>query len=608
MLAIPAILLRTYGWHGIARRARHEMRARSGAFRQRPAGHVNADPGVPVIAYGPASSDLREVPVAQRERAMQRAQLVVDGYYEAFGHEWRRFPVEERAWRTHAVSGYEFPMVPWWHVALLPPQADVKDVWEPARFAWVYDLLRADALARDPRYARTFDEILAGWIAANPPFVGPHWACGQETGIRALALLHAETRFPNERIAAVLGWSAERIADAIGYGLSQRNNHGISESAALVHLGLRLRAVHPDAPRWLARGLQLLEEQICDQFAADGWYAQHSFTYMRVALEQALLARRALQRAGQDLSASCLARLNRSYDLLVLLVDAETGVVPNHGANDGGRVLPYSTAPYRDFRPLLTLAATVLERAVPADIPIDDEVVRWLGLPVPRRDPARADGVHTGSSGWAVARVRDAVVFLRAGTYSHRPSHLDALHVDVRFGAREVVIDPGTFSYNAPPPWRNALASAVVHNGPVLDALEPAQRGPRFLWYSWPSARVVQTLVDADTVRLIAEVPARVRREITVAAGQVRVVDSVLDEQVSSLQVTWLLHPEVQGEGLVESAGAESIAAQEGDVTGWFSPTYGSRLPSRVLRVRVARGAERLTSTTTIHAPSRSLA
>lgn len=614
LLALPAILLRTYGLRGVVRRARHEVRARFNAFQRRPSSRTYADSGARAVAYGPANVDSRNVPPARRERALRRAQLVLEGCYEAFGHEWRRFPGEGRAWHAHGASGYEFPMAPWWQVALLPPQADVKDVWEPARFAWVYDLLRADVLAPDARYGRAFHEILARWIAANPPFVGPHWACGQETGIRALALLHAETRFippadmkdANGRIARVLGWSAERIADAIGYGLSQRNNHGISESAALVHLGLRLRADHPDAQRWLASGMRLLEEQILDQFAADGWYAQHSFTYMRVALEQALLARRALQAAGSDLSAACLSRLNSSYDLLVLLIDAETGVVPNHGANDGGRVLPYSTAPYRDFRPLLTLVATVLERALPADIPADDEVVRWLGATQPRRDPARPDGVRTGSSGWAVARVRDAFVFLRAGTYSHRPSHLDTLHADVRFGACEVVVDPGTFSYNAPPPWRNALASAVVHNGPVLDASEPARRGPRFLWYSWPSARVVQTQFDTSSARLVAEMPRRVTREIVVESREVSVIDSVLDGRVSSLQVTWLLHPDVQSEDAVQATGAEGIAAHETDVTGWFSPTYGMRLPSKALRVRVARNAGPLACVTRIQANAQS--
>lgn len=612
MLALPAVLLRTYGWRGLLRRVRHESRARLGAFRRDSASRISTDAHTRAVAYGPASSDPVTVPAVQRERSLRRAQLVLEGRYEAFGHEWRRLPREDRAWRIHAASGYEFPMVPWWRVALLPRGADVKDVWEPARFAWVYDLLRADALEPDPRYARAFHEILAHWAAANPPFIGPHWACGQEVGIRALALLHAEERFAppadvegaDSRVVTVLGWSAERIADAIGYGLSQRNNHGISESAALVHLGLRLRSQHRDADRWLRRGVRLLEEQISDQFSADGWYAQHSFTYLRVATEQALLAHRALRAAGMSLTAASLSRLSRSFDLLVLMIDAATGVVPNHGANDGARVLPYSSAAYRDFRPLLTLAAIVLERALPQDIPIDEEVVRWLGAAAPRRAPPRVDGVHAGSSGWAVARVRDTVVFLRAGTYTHRPSHLDALHVDVRFGACEVVVDAGTFSYNAPPPWRNALASALVHNGPVLDAAEPAQRGPRFLWYSWPSARIVETAFDSTGARMIAEVGARVRREIAVTASGVRVVDSVLDGRVSSLQVTWLLHPDLQAQGLLQAAAAESIAAREGDVSGWFSPTYGLRLPSTAMRVRVARGTGALSCVTTIQAPA----
>jgi len=454
--------------------------------------------------------------------------------------------------------------------------------------------VRAYAISGDDIFAAAFHDRLRVWLDANPPFRGVQWACGQETAIRALAVLHAEDSLPalhgDEhaaalRIFALLASSGERIADAIGYGLSQRNNHGISEAAGLVHIGLRLGAAHPEASRWVRIGIRLLDEQIGDQFGADGWYAQHSFTYMRVALEQALHAQRTLEVHGLSLCAASLTAIDRAITLLLSIVNDDSGVAPNHGANDGGRAAPLSTAPYRDFRPLLTLAALVRKRALPRSLDPDAEVVTWLGVQPPPAGPARADGVESGSSGWAVARVAGNAVFVRAGRYTHRPSHLDQLHIDVRLNGHEVVTDPGTFAYNASPPWKNGLATARVHNGPVLDGREPAERGPGFLWRSWPEARLLGCEYKNGTARLVAEVPGRVRRQIDVSSSAVVIVDCVLDSSVQTMQVLWLLHPETRGH-VVHAFGAETVVAREGDVTAWFSPTYGMRVASTAIRLR----------------------
>jgi hypothetical protein len=215
----------------------------------------------------------------------------------------------------------------------------------------------------------------------------------------------------------------------------------------------------------------------------------------------------------------------------------------------------------------------------------DPEVVSWLGSGVPTPGAPRPDGVFTGPSGWAIVRLKSATVFLRAGAYAHRPSHLDLLHVDVRFDNRDVVTDPGTYAYNGPPPWKNGLVSAFVHNGPVLDDREPAERGPRFLWYSWPSAVLVRTEYRADRALLVAEVPGRIRREIQVTRDAIEILDRALDRSARTMQVSWLLHPGVSA-AVIEADGAETIDAREGIVDAWFSPTYGCRVPSRVVRIR----------------------
>lgn len=589
---------RTFGGRGLRRRAVHEVRRAAGAFRRTPAA---ADPPAPTrgrsasqSAYRPAAS-FAGLPDAVRARILDRGARVLAGEYQGFGAHWRPLPAGADGWAS-TPGGVRFPDGPWWSVPHLPAGADIKDVWEPARFGWVYDLARAHWLSPDPAFAAAFYARVGEWAAACPPFAGVHWSCGQEVAIRALAILHGEAVLdaPSAAAAAavarVLAWSGERVADAVGYGLSQRNNHGISESAGLVHLGLRLAGVHPSAARWLSLGRRLLDEQIADQFSADGWYAQHSFVYMRVALSQALAAERALRRAGHSLAPASLARLGAGARLLAAVADADTGAVPNVGANDGSQVLPLASAEYGDFRPVLTLAAVVLGLSLPAELRPDPEVLAWVGVDPPPAAPARTDGVLVGpDAGWVVARRAGVRLFLRAGEFRHRPSHMDLMHVCVACDGREVVVDAGTFAYNAPPPWRNGLASAAVHNAPVLDGAEPAQRGPRFLWKAWPTARLVAAEQTDDGVLIVAEVPGRVRRRVTLGPHVLAVEDEVLDPAVQRVTATWLLAPGAENRVRVDAPEVERVESRPDGTDGWYSPTYGVRVPAVALRTAARR-------------------
>ncbi|HEX8360772.1 MAG TPA: heparinase II/III family protein [Longimicrobium sp.] len=581
---VAATLYRTFGARGAALRALHEARRAGNRFRPEPRHPITS---APLPDPHPSQADAERLAAStDREAAMKRAGRVLAGEYEAYRWDWRKLPDGPAAWLRHPRTGAKYAAAaPWWRIPHLDPAAgDIKDLWEPARFGWVYDLVRGWLLTRDDRFARSFHERLAAWRSANPPFHGPHWGCGQETAIRAVALLYAEANLADapsstpaamSLLAEVLAASGERIADALGYAVSQRNNHAISEAGGLVLLGTRLRGIHPEAEGWLARGRVWLERLVLEQFTEDGWYIQHSFTYTRLALEQLALAARALDDA---LPESVRRRVAAAVELLGSVIDPHTGAAPNHGANDGAFIHPVTLGEYRDFRPALTAACAAFRLPMPEGLRPDPEVCAWMRLPVPEVRPADTT-VRSGASGWAVARVGGWSVFLRAGRYRSRPGHLDPLQLDVRYEGREVLVDPGTFAYNAPAPWRNGLVWGRVHNTPSLDGAEPGVRGPRFLWYLWPEADIREARCVADGAVLVAEIPGRVRREVHVAPEGVTVTDTAL-APAAEMRVRWLLHPDAAPQCVEVEGGATLHRAADDDVLGWYSPHYGERLPS----------------------------
>jgi len=604
LLRGPRVALQSYGVVGLRLRAQYEMRRRLGLYLSSPrVPHVEAAES---RRASPFNIDLDRIAAAiDRETAIARADRVAAGEHQAYRNEWRRRPTRSEDWSIHPETGTRYPAEPWWELrrflSLDPVHGDVKDIWEPARFTWAFDLILGYAASRDERYAEAFWSGVDSFVDGNPPFRGVQWSCGQETSIRALSCLWAERAFENAaattasrraRLRDLFAWSGERVANAIEYAISQRNNHGLSEATGLIALGHRLAGQHPDAAGWLRDGARWIEYLVMDQFGEDGWYIQHSLNYLRMALDQLVVAERVLVAArGCGLSAQARARIHAAIALLAELCDAETGDVPNHGANDGSIVLPITTRSYREFRPAITAAAATFGASLPSSFDASMEALAWLGADaVPRRADAAATNVVTGSSGWASARVARTRVFARAGTYESNPSHIDPAHVDIWVNGEERAVDAGTFRYTAFAPWRNGLTTIAVHNTIDIPSLPAAEKGARFLWLARPAASVARAEIANGSVVLELLNSTWTDRGVThlrrcvVSATGVEVVDEIDSGPHQSLEVHvhWLIPdgaplPEITSD---DAGSLDIVRAVPDSVAGWRSLHYAEREPA----------------------------
>ena len=609
-------LWRTFGLRGLAQRTGFEARRRVGAFRATPTPVVGRVARAVLPDEWPFRPDARRVAESTDvSAALERARRVSAGEHEAYRWTWRRRPTTETEWVTHPESGVRFATdLPWWKVPHRDLRVgDIKDVWEPARFAWAYDLARGWMLTGDEAFARAIVDGIATFLRSAEPFRGPQWACGQETSIRAVAWLWAEGACDEAsafdaaargQLLEGLAWSGERVADAFEYAQSQRNNHGLSEATGLIAIGARLRGADPRAEEWIERGHRALERMMLDQIAPDGWYIQHSFTYARVALDQLTTASRALRAVGRALSTPALDRARALVDCVAACVDPNTGDLPNHGSNDGALVLPLSTRPYRDFRPSLTAAAATFAVSLPDHVEPDAETLAWLRAGEPARHRSSlTPWVRSGDSGWAVAATSGARVFVRAGGYRSRPGHIDPAHVDVWLNGRPAAIDAGTFRYTAPPPWNNGLAALDVHNTIAITGLEAARRGPGFLWLSWPRAAIESAAVVGDEIvvridnQSWREGGVTHRRTCTLSASGVLVVDEIRANPAfaNPVHVQWLL---ADGADVSFECSEEAVVSEvwgDGNVTrGWVAPSYAVKYAARSVRLTAVPRAGRL--------------
>ncbi|WP_458094736.1 heparinase II/III family protein [Roseomonas sp. WA12] len=467
---------------------------------------------------------------------------------------------------------------------------DVRPVWEANRLAWLPLLVQAHRLEPACGHLACAEARLAEWAAANPPFRGPVWACGQEAALRALHLLLAQALLggeaPRPGMMALLRLHARRIAATRAYAVAQDNNHSVSEPAGLLALGWALddAVMARHAARDLATAMGRL-------VAPDGGFAQVSTGYHRLLLDVlSVLEWLRRKQKAPPLPEPVSQRAVAATRWLARLVDGVTGAVPRLGHQDGSAFADLSLGGPGDARGSVERAARLFAGASAGVA--EDAGCAWLSLSPAAPMPPEADWVAAGTRGWRRGAAR---ALLRTGPLRFRPGQADLLHFDLWQGSRNPLRDSGTGAYNPPAGsawWTAHFASAAAHNLVLFDEAEPMPRAGRFLLARWV---VTETLADGAATRDACG-NRHARRVVPPEDDK---ADWAVEDRVSGpfrlVTLRWHLSPgpwRLLEDG-VEGPEARIILSADAPLRlsldkGWNSPGYGDVRPAPVLVVRAA--------------------
>lgn len=408
-------------------------------------------------------------------------------------------------WHANPFTGKRAPANMHWSEIDDFDYGDIKIIWEPSRFAFAYALVRAYWRTQDQRYGELFWQAFEDWREKNPPQLGPNWKCGQETAFRVMAWCFALYGFLDcqtttaarlTNLAQAIAVSGGRIEANLDYALSLRNNHGISEGLGLWTIGL-LFPEFRSASRWKTRGREVLESQARELIYDDGAFSQHSMNYHRLMLHDYVWAMRLGEILNEPLSDELKARIGVAGNFLYQLQDGVSGRAPNYGHNDGALVLPLNNCDYQDFRPVIQATHYLTERTRLYPSGAWDEDLLWLfgaeSLAAPVEHKSQED-FKAEQGGYYTLRSAEGFVLTRAAEFRHRPAHADLLHVDLWWRGQNIATDAGSFSYNAPAPWDNALAHTTCHNTVTADGRDQMERVGKFLWLPWTRGLVFKWL------------------------------------------------------------------------------------------------------------------
>ena len=434
--------------------------------------------------------------------AIEESNRLLNGELKFFSHTYHQigFPPN---WHKDPITNYQLPIDLHWSQISDDSATDIKFIWEPNRFAFVYTLVRAYAATQDEKYPQAFWQLIQDWAENNPPNTGANWKDGQEIALRLMAwtfgfysFIHSPSTTPDRTAKFILlvAAQAERIHANIGYAISTRSNHTISEAYGLWMVGLLFPELN-HAEKYFTLGKRLLEEEAAKQIFPDGSYAMYSLNYHRFILHLYLYAIQLGELNQLPFTNYLKTSISKSITFLSHLINPATGHMPVYGSNDGALVLPLNNCDFTDYRPLLQLGSVIITGQPIFEPGAWDEDVYWLyGDTIAKKEERGKKSVNSFPDGGVhILRGENSKALIRCTDFRSRPSHADQLHVDLWIGSDNIAVDAGTYLYSGEGRrWRNGLAHTSAHNTVTVDGKDQMTLVSRFTWTNWAKGKVLK--------------------------------------------------------------------------------------------------------------------
>lgn len=515
------------------------------------------------------------------------------------------------------------------------PVPDLKLVWEDARFCWVDHLLRSELLSHSGLSEACFWDKLDEFNQKNPVNLGENWESAQEVGLRLINIAFAAGIFlqlpksdniyltsakhhelimeRSDLTAKTIQAHAKRILKTMIYAKSQRNNHLLSEAAALMTAAVVLPGAH-DAGKWWRVGKKNFFSGLDDQIAENGCYIQHSSNYHRLMLQLAIWVDQLLRIKGADWPKKLLPKLRNSVRYLYAFCDPKSGRCSNIGHNDGSLMFCFGTD-YADYSPTLQAAGQIFLGKKLFESGSRDELSVWLNVQKSYLSQADLAAEKNYSGPLSVGNGQSRVLML-AEPFFGRPAHDDRLHLDVWINGVNELLDPGTFRYSGVEDWDNRLKYAPMHNVMTVDHMEPMTDAGKFRWLELDQVKVLsrnEAYISAEH-SAFQKLNLKHRRTVRPIENGFSVADDVIPlgddgEKEHLYRFHWLLPNQSfkykkgvlvldrirmgfssdtdfnlrivrAGFSIFNSGDFEGESFREDAWCGWYSPTYNEKIPA----------------------------
>lgn len=587
--------------------------------------------------FGPIQTQLSDNRPASQERVrlnlvepraveefVKSTEPLLENCWDYFGLDGvQEYPFD---WHLDPSTGVQSPRVFALDLNYRDPQVvgNLKYVWEKNRHSHFSRLAAAYALSGDERFAANLAERFTSWVEQNPFLEGINWTHPLEHGLRLLVWVWCERWLRgSEHYDKVFGadsplWESierhqEYIESTYSVG-SSANNHLIGEMAGLFLASSAWPVVPASTKRQQLAG-RILERELERQTFPDGLNREQAFYYHVNVAEYYLLCMDEASRSGYSFSTKSIGIVRKMVEAIYALTDVG-GNGPRYGDSDDATVLEIVPPGVSRFEWLYLMA----RRLVDAEVPVGEGAGlanALFGYPefkaTVTTNPDVRRRCFPDAGKYQLAFKRDTADEIRllahAGPLGFGSlaahGHADALSFELSVGGDVMLVDTGTFTYHFDNSERNRFRGTAYHNTLLVDKLDQSRPAGPFLWASKAGCKVLRWepteeggILSAEHDGYSAEGMSH-RRTFKMEDETIQIVDEVGGDGVHEVELFFHFHPDaivesinggakgVRGDRVLKitSHPQASIDILRGQGEwGWYSPVFGKKVPTSVLR------------------------
>ncbi len=526
--------------------------------------------------------------------------------YNIFG---QKLDISSINWHMDYISGIEFEKKRFDRIKIKKyfNRADVKFPWETSRLYFLTDIARAFLIKKDNNYINLYKEIIINWQRENPYLTGINWFSGMEASIRAINIIVSynilenylsEDRLFCSNLSILLSKHLEYI---IAFFENIENNHKIACYSGILFLSMSLQD-YPLSAEYRKKALDGLVECINSQVLEDGADHEGSIAYHRLVLELFSCSALLCIANNIDLGEDFYKKLFKMYEFSAAYMD-HSGNAPQVGDNDSGRVIIYDKSEEHDHSYLLEIGELIFDHRFPSQSYRKKNIMK-LSVPEPERriDIQKAGIIPRKTADTIFFKDLNAIilkdeffsVFISCFPARYENSghfHLDRGSFTLSFKGRQIIVDPGSYSYTGDICMRKRFRSRLYHNIPVTREEYEKDSLPDDLWDIRTPYYSEITGMDQSSTDLIIfnkETGYQIKRHIEIKNGKF-ILKDISDSEILSLLH---FHPQLdinQRNNMPQAVLKGSILCNirtDSDIgltDYYYSHKYGTKLPAKCL-------------------------
>jgi Heparinase II/III-like protein/Heparinase II/III N-terminus len=471
--------------------------------------------------------------------------------------------------------------------------------------------------------------------------MGPHWTSGIELGLRVTSFVWTRRLLTgwsgvaalfedNPVFVTSLGQHQLWLAKFTSIG-SSANNHAVAEASGQFCAATAF-PWFAESAQWRKESARFLHNTVEALTFPGGINSELASHYHLFTLELVLTALLEDAYSGapalhSDLDDAAV----RMCDAMAAIIDS-TGTLPRQGDSDDASVIGFDRVATTPLQTLAFAAGVV------------DPLPWWPTLPSDSRGMYVHEAVRLAARSSRPAE--PPFFFADAGTVilqrqssrkgQHRwfrfdfgphggtsigaHSHADALSIEFRIDGIDLIADAGTFRYSDPM-MRSYYRGTAAHSTIQIDGKDQSTSGGPFLWTTAAATNLIEHREEPDGSIIVsaahtgyADITHQRHIRGNSDLSQLTITDELIGTEGRLVTSRFLLGPEIEvdltdrtavlrssGNVLATMALADSLTwtietGIEGGTEGWYSPSYGLQVPTRVLR---GKGVTPLASTVT---------